>query len=99
MGWEVENPLENVAVAAWKYLKILAGRQGFEPRYHGPEPCVLPLDDLPVAGRVRGWTKPQVYRSARRGRNPAGRGLKARMHAITANEFENLEQPWTDRRS
>ena len=24
MGWEVENPLENVAVAAWKYLKILA---------------------------------------------------------------------------
>src|SRR5215510_7381309 len=28
----------------------LAGRQGFEPRFHGPEPCVLPLDDLP-AGR------------------------------------------------
>src|SRR5713101_5905892 len=26
----------------------LAGRQGFEPRYHGPEPRVLPLDDLPV---------------------------------------------------
>ena len=25
----------------------LAGRQGFEPRFHGPEPCVLPLDDLP----------------------------------------------------
>jgi hypothetical protein len=24
MGWEVENPLGNVAVAAWKYLKILA---------------------------------------------------------------------------
>src|SRR4029450_12960650 len=28
----------------------VAGRQGFDPRYHGPEPCVLPLDDLP-AGR------------------------------------------------
>ena len=27
----------------------LAGRQGFEPRYHGPEPCVLPLNDLPAA--------------------------------------------------
>jgi hypothetical protein len=27
---------------------LLAGRQGFEPRYRGPEPRVLPLDDLPV---------------------------------------------------
>ena len=26
----------------------MAGRQGFEPRYRGPEPRVLPLDDLPV---------------------------------------------------
>ena len=26
----------------------LAGRQGFEPRYRGPEPRVLPLDDLPT---------------------------------------------------
>src|SRR5262249_2549337 len=26
----------------------VAGRQGFEPRYRGPEPRVLPLDDLPV---------------------------------------------------
>ena len=31
-----------------KELKELAGRQGFEPRYRGPEPRVLPLDDLPV---------------------------------------------------
>ena len=29
-------------------LRNLAGRQGFEPRYRGPEPRVLPLDDLPV---------------------------------------------------
>ncbi len=27
----------------------LAGRQGFEPRLSGPEPPVLPLDDLPTA--------------------------------------------------
>jgi hypothetical protein len=26
----------------------VAGRQGFEPRYRGPEPRVLPLDDLPI---------------------------------------------------
>ena len=28
------------------YNKI-TGRQGFEPRFYGPEPYVLPLDDLP----------------------------------------------------
>ena len=27
----------------------LAGKQGLEPRFHGPEPCVLPLDDFPVS--------------------------------------------------
>ena len=26
-----------------------AGRQGFEPRFYGPEPHVLPLDDRPVS--------------------------------------------------
>lgn len=26
----------------------LAGEQGFEPRFYGPEPYVLPLDDSPV---------------------------------------------------
>ena len=30
----------------------LAGRQGFEPRFHGPEPCVLPLNDLPMEARA-----------------------------------------------
>ena len=29
----------------------MAGRQGFEPRLSGPEPPVLPLDDLPAALR------------------------------------------------
>ena len=26
----------------------LAGEPGFEPRYHPPEGCVLPLDDSPI---------------------------------------------------
>src|SRR4030095_13320620 len=30
----------------------MAGRQGFEPRYRGPEPRVLPLDDLPIDDRA-----------------------------------------------
>src|SRR5437762_6220284 len=33
--------------------EVLAGRQGFEPRYRGPEPRVLPLDDLPVPAGSR----------------------------------------------
>jgi hypothetical protein len=38
---------------SYKQLKIkqeinMAGRQGFEPRSDGPEPPVLPLDDLPA---------------------------------------------------
>src|SRR5438105_14729023 len=28
--------------------QVLAGRQGFEPRYRGPEPRDLPLDDIPT---------------------------------------------------
>lgn len=30
----------------------LAGRLGLEPRLQGPEPCVLPLDDLPMLNFV-----------------------------------------------
>ena len=30
----------------------MAGRQGFEPRSDGPEPPVLPLDDLPALGVI-----------------------------------------------
>ncbi len=29
-------------------INKLAGEPGFEPGLHGPEPCVLPLDDSPV---------------------------------------------------
>ena len=28
----------------------MAGKQGFEPRFHDPESCVLPLDDFPAGG-------------------------------------------------
>lgn len=27
---------------------MTAARQGLEPRYHGPKPCVLPLDDRAI---------------------------------------------------
>src|SRR5258708_19861917 len=33
-------------------VQKMAGRQGFEPRYRGPEPRVLPLDDLPTRKRA-----------------------------------------------
>ena len=36
-------------VAGFNDVKGMAGRQGFEPRYAGPEPAVLPLDDLPTS--------------------------------------------------
>gem|GEM_PF-5274000 len=29
-------------------MSIAAG-QGLEPRYHGPKPCVLPLDDPAIS--------------------------------------------------
>ena len=32
-------------------MKIVAGKQGFEPRFHDPESCVLPLDDFPATER------------------------------------------------
>ncbi len=30
----------------------VAGKQGFEPRFHDPESCVLPLDDFPVKAMI-----------------------------------------------
>ena len=75
IGWEagIRNPSrraehvarlpERPAEQATTELKTreLAGRQGFEPRYRGPEPRVLPLDDLPVpAWHASGDGKPRV---------------------------------------
>src|SRR6266571_432401 len=48
----------------------LAGRQGFEPRYRGPEPRVLPLDDLPVsvaalaAARTYNYSQSKLQRTS-----------------------------------
>jgi hypothetical protein len=30
----------------------LAGKPGFEPRFHDPESCVLPLDDFPAGVKI-----------------------------------------------
>jgi hypothetical protein len=30
----------------------VAGKQGFEPRFHDPESCVLPLDDFPAGSLI-----------------------------------------------
>ncbi len=30
----------------------MAGKQGFEPRFHDPESCVLPLDDFPARSDI-----------------------------------------------
>jgi len=30
------------------FILSFAARQGLEPRYHGPKPCVLPLDDRAI---------------------------------------------------
>jgi hypothetical protein len=54
----------------------LAGRQGFEPRYHGPEPCVLPLDDLPA-----GWTNHQSIERLNRASNETPRTRVSREQA------------------
>ena len=43
----------------------LAGVQGFEPRFYGPEPHVLPLDDTPTD--VRAASRRVVRRLAERG--------------------------------
>src|SRR5215217_5961571 len=46
-------------------IEELAGRQGFEPRYRGPEPRVLPLDDLPVPVRRARWARTFDYKRSK----------------------------------
>src|SRR5664280_95381 len=41
-------PSEKVLNCRWDNAFRLAGEQGFEPQYRGPEPRVLPLDDSPA---------------------------------------------------
>src|SRR5438093_6736964 len=52
----------------------LAGRQGFEPRYRGPEPRVLPLDDLPVPAAARPSTETSQYSQSKTGPASAAAG-------------------------
>ena len=52
------------------FRRELAGRQGLEPRFTGPEPVVLPLNDLPVA---RGRRIIGEGRAAVKSACPAGR--------------------------
>ena len=51
-----------------KVERSLAGRQGFEPRYRGPEPRVLPLDDLPIQVFRGGPAAPKLSLSCERRR-------------------------------
>ena len=44
----------------------LAGRQGLEPRFTGPEPVVLPLNDLPVVRRIADYSRRLPPRQTRR---------------------------------
>src|SRR6266436_7524672 len=48
-----------------KCFRGLAGRQGVEPRSHGPEPCVLPLDDLPSEATPESSRPPAGFQRGR----------------------------------
>jgi hypothetical protein len=41
------------------YIKQIAGGQGFEPRFSGPKPDVLPLDDPPRARQIVARAAPE----------------------------------------
>ena len=41
------GPLDECAIRKAFQIFNYAGEQGFEPRFYGPEPYVLPLDDSP----------------------------------------------------
>ena len=47
-GVAAELELELSSEIEVRNASILAGEPGFEPGLHGPEPCVLPLDDSPA---------------------------------------------------
>src|SRR5262245_55472889 len=53
LPYDTRNRMVRSATLVVKRVRsdVLAGRQGLEPRFTGPEPVVLPLNDLPV---VRG---------------------------------------------
>src|SRR4030042_5870046 len=57
--------------------KYLAGRQGFEPRSGGPEPPVLPLDDLPA---LREIVENRLYRFKAKPHQSATGGCTDKKH-------------------
>ena len=59
---------------------LLAGRQGFEPRFHGPEPCVLPLDDLPSGATRKRSRRSGGFQRAATIRTLAARRCDLRAH-------------------
>src|SRR5439155_20412582 len=64
--------------------RSLAGRQGFAPRYRGPEPRVLPLDDLPVSVEaIRSGENFRLYpfRHQRQASDQEGEGDNRRLAA------------------
>ncbi len=66
----------------------LAGRQGFEPRSHGSEPCVLPLDDLPAGGKISLADPSRVRQRA----GPGGRRLRAMKLEISSEQRFTCQQ-------
>src|SRR2546430_13065789 len=75
--------------------RSLAGRQGFEPRFAGPEPAVLPLNDLPAMSCAQGCA-PRWAIDATRGQTPRsssefranGGTINAEVHAVLPEVFE-----------
>src|SRR5215471_2697004 len=74
----------------------MAGRQGFEPRYRGPEPRVLPLDDLPIEGLA---LSEALKAAPSRRAETLSISRQPREHTRPADERDDLEQPWTDGRA
>ena len=61
----------------------MAGEQGFEPRFCGPEPHVLPLDDSPAgANRELYQTAPQAFQEP----------VDPRERPLAADNLEHLEE-------
>src|SRR5579875_1414174 len=65
-------------VASGAIKQTLAGRPGFEPGFHAPKACVLPLDDLPAT-------------RAKRSRVPAAWQRKQKAAILTPAECSGLK--------
>lgn len=68
-----------------------AGEQGLEPRYLGPEPSVLPLDDSPILDRLAHHHADEEpsYDPIYKAGNPAQKGLDHPLGKITKESAED----------